>query len=331
MSDLGAQLDVVDASGAPRAALPSGRLRHTSAAAELPGVGDWVAITAPAGDAPAIVHHVLSRRTRLVRRAAGRAELEQLVAANVDTLFIVTSANRDASARRLERYLTAAWDSGAAPVVVVSKVDLVEPGELADTLAELAAVAPGVPIAQVSALTGAGLDELTARLRPGQTIALIGSSGVGKSSLVNRWLGRGHQPTLPIDDNDRGRHATTRRELFVLPGGALVIDTPGMRSFGLVDAGAGLDETFADIAALATACRFRDCQHLGEPGCAVDAAIDTGELDPARRDGLAKLTRELAAAERRRDPALAREERTRMKAINRAIRARSRADPKLRK
>jgi len=331
VADLGPQLDVVDASGAPRAAQLSGRLRHTAAGAELPGVGDWVAVAAPAGDAPAVVHAVLPRRTRFVRRAAGRGDREQVVAANVDSLFVVTSANRDASARRLERYLIAAWDSGAAPVVVVSKIDLVDPGELAATLAEIAAVAPGVPIVAVSAHTGDGLDQLAARLRPGDTIALIGSSGVGKSSLVNRWLGHDHQIVLPIDDRDRGRHATTRRELFALPGGALVIDTPGMRSFGLLDAGSGLDDTFADIAALAAACRFRDCQHLGEPGCAVDAAIDAGELDPARRDGLHKLGRELAAAERRRDPAVARDERARIRAVNRALRARSRADPKLRK
>ena len=308
VSDLGAQLDIVDGSGAPRAAQLSGRLRHTAAAAELPSVGDWVAVAAPDDDGPAVIHAVVPRRTRLVRRAAGRADREQLVAANVDTLLIVTSANRDASARRLERYLTAAWDSGAAPVVVVSKVDLIGAGELADTLAELAA-----------------------RLRPGTTVALIGSSGVGKSSLLNHWLGRTHQAIAPIDDNDRGRHATTRRELFALPGGALVIDTPGMRSFGLLDTGAGLDDAFADIAELSAGCRFRDCQHTGEPGCAVDAAIDAGELDPARRDGLHKLDRELAAAERRRDPALARDERTRIRALNRALRARTRADPKLRK
>jgi len=256
---------------------------------------------------------------------------EQLVAANVDTFLVVTSANRDASARRLERYLIAVRDGGAEPVIVVNKVDLVDRAELAAALAELAAVAPGVPIAPVSAHSGAGLAELAAYLAPGRTVALIGSSGVGKSSLVNRWLGRDQQATLPIDHNDRGRQATTRRELFALPGGGLVVDTPGMRLFGLLDTDTGLDDAFADIAALAARCRFRDCRHRGEPGCAVDAAIDTGALDAGRRDGLHKITRELDAAERRRDPTLARADRTRTKAINKALRARSKVDPKLRR
>ena len=343
ISNLGARLEVVDAScdaslhasfhasGAARLAQPSGRLRHSLAGDELPTVGDWVAIAASDGDDPAVIHHVLPRRTRLVRRAVGRRDEVQVVAANVDTFLIVTSANRDASARRLERYLTAAWDSGAAPVVVVSKIDLVDPRDLAALLAELATAAPGVPIAAVSAHTGDGLDALAPYLRPGHTIALIGSSGVGKSSLVNRWLGRDVQSTLPIDDNDRGRQATTRRELFALPDGGLVVDTPGMRLFGLLDTDTGLDDAFADIAALASRCRFRDCRHRGEPGCAVDAAIDIGALDAGRRDGLHKITRELDAAERRRDPALAREARARSKAIHKALRARARVDPKLRR
>lgn len=332
ISDLGARLEVVDAGGAPRLAQLSGRLRHTLSARERPVVGDWVAIAAPAGpDERAVVHHVLPRTSQLIRRAAGRAEREQVVAANIDTCFVVTSANRDASARRLERYLTAVWDSGAAPVVVVSKIDLVGDRELAAVLAALAAVAPGVPILPVSAHTGAGLDALAAHLGPARTVALIGSSGVGKSSLVNHWLGRDHQAVLPIDANDCGRHATMRRELFAVPGGGLVIDTPGMRSFGLLDTDTGLGDAFADIAELAARCRFRDCQHQGEPGCAIDAAIEAGELDPGRRDGLHKLARELAAAELRRDPAAAREERARMKAFSKALRARIRVDPKLRR
>jgi ribosome biogenesis GTPase len=332
ISDLGARLEVVDASGEPRLAQLSGRLRHTLPARERPVVGDWVAIAAPAGpDEPAVVHGVLPRTSQLVRRAAGRAEREQVVAANVDTCLVVTSANRDASARRLERYLTAVWDSGAAPVVVVSKIDLVGDRELAAVIAALAAVAPGVPILPVSARTGTGLAALAGHLRPGRTVALIGSSGVGKSSLLNHWLGRDHQAVLPVDANDRGRHATTRRELFALPGGGLVIDTPGMRSFGLVDTDTGLGDAFADLGEIAARCRFRDCQHRGEPGCAIDAAIDAGELDPGRRDGLHKLTRELAAAELRRDPLAAREERARIKAVNKALRARTRVDPKLRR
>jgi ribosome biogenesis GTPase len=330
LSGLGSRLEVVTASHPLRLAQLSGRLRHALRPHQLPTVGDWVAIADPGEfDQPAIVHHVLPRETQLVRRAAGRHDAEQVVAANVDTFFVVTSPNRDANPRRLERYLTAAWDSGAVPVVVVNKIDLCDAAELAGALAALARVAPGVAIHPVSAHLGTGQGELAAYLRPGHTIALIGSSGVGKSSLVNCLLGRDQQAVQPIDDNDRGRHATTRRQLFALPEGGLVIDTPGMRSFGLLDTGGGLDETFADVTELAAACRFRDCQHRGEPGCAIDAAIDAGELDPARRDGLHKLERELASAERRRAPALVREQRTRSKAIHKALRARTKVPPKL--
>jgi ribosome biogenesis GTPase len=332
VSDRGFRLEVVDASGAPRLAVPSGRLRHTSAGAALPAVGDWVAVAAAHGPAdPVVIHGVLPRRTQLIRRAAGRSDRDQVIATNIDTVLVVTSANRDARARRLERQLTAVWDSGAAAVVVVSKSDLVDAAALAAILADIAASAPSVPVIAVSVRSGAGLAELAALLRPAHTVALMGSSGVGKSSLVNHWLGVDHQLILPIDADDRGRHATTRRELFALPGGALVIDTPGMRSFGLLDTDTGLDETFADVTALAANCRFRNCQHHGEPGCAVEAAIDAGELDPERRDSYDQLVRELVTAARRRDPALARDELNRLKARNRALRARSRIDPKLRR
>ncbi len=331
LSDLGAHLEVVTASCPARIAQPSGRLRHTLLPHQLPAVGDWIAIADP-GDPnePAIAHHVLPRRSQLVRRAAFRDD-EQIVAANVDTFFVVTSANRDANPRRIERYVAAVWSSGAAPVVVVNKTDLCSAAELVDELAGLAAVAPGVPIIAVSAHSHTGLRELAAYCRPGHTIALVGSSGVGKSSLVNCLLGNDQQAVLPVDDNDRGRHATTRRQLFALSAGGLVIDTPGMREFGLLDAGDGLDEAFADVTALAAACRFRDCRHGGEPGCAVEAAIDAGDLDPSRLDGLHKLERELASAERRRDQALARAERLRSKTVNKAMRARSKVDPKLRR
>lgn len=306
----------------------SGKLRHDSLERELPAVGDWVAIA----DDPhglATVHKVLPRRTELVRRAAGERDVEQVVAVNVDTFFIVTSANRDANPRRLERYLTAVWDSGAKPFVVINKIDLASAEEVRREIAALSAHAPGAPIAGVSAHTGEGVDELVSSVGVGETFALIGSSGVGKSSLVNRLLGTATQAVLGIDENDRGRHATTHRELFALPNGRLAIDTPGMRSFGLLDSDSGLEQTFSDISAFADRCRFRDCKHHDEPGCAVLAAIETGELSGERLESAHKLERELAAIERRRDPALLRADKARWKAIHMGQRARKKVDPKL--
>lgn len=306
----------------------SGKLRHEAPPQELPTVGDWVAVSEDEGDV-ATVHRVLPRRTALVRRAAGKADREQVVAANVDVFFVVTSANRDANPRRLERYLAAVWESGARAAVVVNKADLVAPDELAGEITRLAAYAPRTPIVGVSAHTGTGLQELMSLVEPRQTFAMIGSSGVGKSSLVNRMLGAERQAVLEVDDNARGRHTTTHRELFALPGGRLAIDTPGMRSFGLLDAEAGLEEVFADVEGHAATCRFRDCGHHGEPGCAVIAAIDAGELEPERLASAHKLERELLAIERRRDPALLREHKSRWKAVHMGQRARKKVDPKL--
>lgn len=319
-SVLGSQLTI--AGIAPERAELSGRLRHELRDEQRPTVGDWVAVTVD-DHASAIVHAVLPRRTQLIRRAAGtRGEL-QVVAANVDTFFVVTSANRDANARRIERYLAAIAPSGASAVIVVNKIDLCDD---ADTvIAQLAAHAPTIG---VSAATGANLDAIRAHLAPGKTVAFVGMSGVGKSSLVNRLLAHERQPTLAIDDNDRGRHATTRRELLLLPDDqGIVIDTPGMRSFGVTDED-GLTDVFDDVASFAATCRFRDCRHGNEPGCGVAAALDDGTLDPARLAAFEKLEREAAAAERRRDPVLARQARQHWRAINKEQRARAKHDPK---
>ena len=339
-----------------RLATVSGRLLHHSAPHELPTTGDWVAISDGAeADQLAVVHEVLPRHTAMLRRAAGRRGQGQCVAANVDVFLIVTSANRDANARRLERYLAAVWDGGARPILVVNKVDLCPPAEREALLAELAAAAPHVELLTVSAHTGEGVEALldaalalTRGLVP--TLALVGMSGVGKSSLVNRLLERASdrpfdQPpsdaltapaqqllhTLPIDDNDRGRHATTRRELFCIsrPSGDLVvIDTPGMRSLGLVEDEGGLETSFAEITELSAGCRFADCSHRDEPGCAVRQAIADGELDPDRLASLHKLEREVRASEARRDPSLAGNAKRRMKTIHMAQRARYKIDPK---
>ncbi|MEZ4361159.1 MAG: ribosome small subunit-dependent GTPase A [Kofleriaceae bacterium] len=319
----------------------AGRLRHELRAdLEAPAVGDWVAVVDGATpDEPAVLHQVLPRQTALVRRAAGRREDAQLVAANVDTFLVVTSANRDANARRVERYVAAVWDSGARPLIVLNKADLCTPAQLDELRDELGRAAPGVPVLAVSAATGEGFDEMMraateARADGSQTLALIGMSGVGKSSLVNRLLeaagAQATQLTLPIDHVDRGRHSTTRRELFFLPDGTAVLDTPGMREFGLVEDEGGLAAGFSDVADLASSCRFADCEHRGEPGCAVRAAIARGELDPDRVAALRKLEREVERAELRNDPASIVHGKRRMKSIHQAQRARRKVDPKLR-
>lgn len=325
VANAGARLRIIGARTS-QASL-SGKLRHEALPHELPTVGDWVAVSeTPDG---ATIHRVLPRRTCLRRRAAGARDDEQVVAANVDVFFIVTSANRDANPRRLERYLAAIWESGAQPIVVINKIDLVSAADLLDEIMRLAAHAPHVPVVGVSAHRGDGLRELVSQVAPGQTFAVVGSSGVGKSSLVNRLLGTDQQAVLAVDENDRGRHATTHRELFALPDGRLAIDTPGMRSFGLVDAEAGLERAFADIQRYATTCRFRDCRHQGEPGCAVVAAIESGDLEFDRLANAHKLERELEAVDRRRDPALLREHKARWRTVHMAQRARKKADPKL--
>jgi ribosome biogenesis GTPase / thiamine phosphate phosphatase len=325
ISHLGAYVVIDGAPPSHRAEL-SGRLRHELALVDRPTVGDWVAI---APGSPAIIHRVLPRRTALVRRAAGTRGEHQAVVANVDLVVVVTSANRDANPRRLERYLAAIRDSGAAAAIAINKIDLCSADELAEVAAALEPAVRGVPIAAISAATGAGLAELTGLLRPRETVVLVGMSGVGKSSLVNRLAGDARQAVLPIDDDDRGRHATSRRDLVALPGGGLLIDTPGMRSFGLVDDDGGLADEFAEIHEAAAQCRFRDCRHEGEPGCAVAAAIDEGRLDGERLVSLRKLDREAAAARRRGDPGATSRAKRQWRTVHMAMRARKKVDPKL--
>ena len=261
----------------------------------------------------------------MIRRAADTDGTPQVVAANVDVICIVTSANRDLNPRRIERYLTAVWESGATPVVVLNKVDLV--ADVAPLIDTIASVAMAVPIVQVSAFTGVGIDALRAQVGRGRTVGLVGSSGVGKSSLINRLVGRDVQLVSDIREDDaRGRHTTTRRELVLLPGGGVLVDTPGMRELGLTEDGGGVDTAFAYVAELARDCRFNDCLHETEPGCAVQSALVSGALDADRLRSYRKLQRETAAAERRRDPVLAENERRRWKTIHKEMRAFSKAD-----
>ncbi|MDR3511401.1 MAG: ribosome small subunit-dependent GTPase A [Caulobacteraceae bacterium] len=283
------------------AAEPTGRLLH--AGGDYPVAGDWVAAAEHPGGAS--IHAVLPRRTAFVRRAANTSHEAQVVAANVDVALLTASLNADFNPRRLERYLAAAWQSGARPVVVLTKADLSPDLDAARAAAE--AVAFGEPVVCVSALTGEGLAALLAHLAAGETAVLLGSSGVGKSTLVNALMGEGRMDTGAIRQDDaRGRHTTTHRELVRLPGGALLLDTPGMRELGLWDAEEAVGALFEDVEAIAGSCRYSDCGHRSEPGCAVRAALETGALDPGRWAGWRKLQKELAFQARQSDP-LARE------------------------
>ncbi|MCP4655816.1 MAG: ribosome small subunit-dependent GTPase A [bacterium] len=299
-------------------AVPAGHLRHhAEGAEELPAVGDWVAVHRPDPIGAALVEAVLPRRTRLSRKVAGERAVEQLVAANIDVVFLVMGLDGDYNLRRLERLLVMAGDSGARPVVVLNKADLGPPPET--RTAEVKAVAPGVPVVVSSALEGrlAGLDPY---LKPRETVVLVGSSGVGKSTLINRLSGREVLRTAAVRaGDDRGRHTTTHRQLVALPNGSLLIDNPGIRELQLWSAGDGLDDAFEDIGALAAGCRFRDCTHTREPGCAVRAAVDAGVLDPRRLANLSDLDREVRALEQRRDVRLQRQEGRRVGRLYRSV------------
>ena len=302
----------------------AGRLYDESASpADLPAVGDWVAVAARPGESSGTVQAVLPRRTKFSRKTAWQAAEEQVLAANVDVVLIVTSLNEDLNLRRLERYLTLAWESGARPVFVLTKADLAEDVEAA--VQEVEAIAFGVPVVAISSVTGAGLDTLRSHLGAGVTAALLGSSGVGKSTLVNTFAGEELLATREIRDDGRGRHTTTRRELIQLPDGSLVIDTPGMREIQLWVADEGLEEAFEDVTELFARCRFSDCSHDSEPGCAVKEAIAEGTLSTERWESYLKLQRELAHLERRIDKRAAAEERKRWKAVSVFARNASRA------
>lgn len=309
----------------------AGKLRHElkgpGGAAGYPAVGDWVALRPSTGDGRAVIHAILPRKSKFSRKTPGHRTEEQVVAANVDTIFLVSGLDGDFNPRRIERYLTAAWDSGAQPVVVLNKVDRCDDPE--GCLLEAQSIAMGVPVHRVSALTGENVGELASYLGPGQTVGLLGSSGVGKSTLTNRLLGREVQRTAEVrEGDDRGRHTTTHRELFVAPTGGLLIDTPGLREIQLWEGDQGIESAFADVEELAEGCRFADCQHQGEPGCAVEAAAESGELPPERLESYRKLQRELRQIQIRQDEIARIQEKKKSKTLQRALREHYRLKPR---
>jgi ribosome biogenesis GTPase / thiamine phosphate phosphatase len=283
-----------------RLARVAGRLRHQAGArADFPAVGDWVAIEAPHHGGDARIRAVLPRSSRFSRKAAGDPTEEQVIAANIDTVFLVAGLDHDFNPRRLERYLLVAGESGASPVVILNKADLVADAEA--RIAEVRSLAPGVPVYAVSCRMPETLEPIRQHLGPGRTGALLGSSGVGKSTIVNRLIGEDLLQTEEVRASDsRGRHTSTNRQLVLVPDVGLVIDTPGLRELQLWDAG-GWAETFADLAALAERCRFRDCRHRQEPGCAVVAAVEAGALPASRHESYLKLSAEQEQLERQQD------------------------------
>lgn len=295
----------------------SGRLRHLAVGrADFPAVGDWVALRVSTDAGPAVIEAVLERTNQLSRKSAGESGEEQLLAANLDILFLVTSLNLDLNPRRLERFLAAASLPGCQPVLLLTKSDLCD-SPLA-VVADLRARLGDVAVHAVSALTGDGLDALVPYLSGARTAAMLGTSGVGKSTLLNRLLGLDRQAVTPVrSDDDRGRHTTTRRELVALPSGGLLIDSPGIRELQLWAEGADVDAAFDDVARLAEDCPFTDCSHVHEPRCEVLRALAEGRLDQARYDSFLKLRRELAHEEARTDGRAARERKSQERQIHR--------------
>jgi ribosome biogenesis GTPase len=301
-------------------AVRSGRLTHRATSrGELPAVGDWVVVRKRPDENRGAIVAVLPRRSWFSRRMAGHVTDEQVVAANVDVVFVVMALDMDFSLRRLERYLLLARESGAAPVVLLTKPDVAD--DVPARVSEVTALTGDVPVHVVSPKLGQGLDEVAMYLPPGKTGALLGSSGVGKSTIINRLVGRDVQRTRDIRASDsKGRHTTTHRELVFLPNGGFIIDTPGMRELQLWDVGEAVSEkTFDDIEALAGGCRFSDCRHRDEPGCAVKAAVAEGRLSAARHESYLKLHDELGYLARQQDERAQLEAKRRSKIMGKAL------------
>lgn len=302
---------------------PTGKLK----AGNLPAVGDWVAVQPDSDGEGGTILATLPRKTGFSRKAPGRTTSEQVIAANIDHIFLLVGLDQDFNLRRIERYLTLIYNSGASPVIVLNKADLCP--EADDLMAEAESVAPGVPVHPVSALKGTGVEALSAYLKRGSTAAFLGSSGVGKSTLINRLAGEERMLVRDVREGDgKGRHTTTHRELIVLEEGGALIDTPGMREVQVWGSREGLQESFPEIETMAEDCRFKDCRHEAEPGCRILENLESGELDVERYQSYIKLRKEFENLEFRRSESARQEEKRRGRRFSRMVREVNRLNPK---
>ncbi|MEW6736115.1 MAG: ribosome small subunit-dependent GTPase A [Acidobacteriota bacterium] len=296
----------------------SGRMRHQAISrVDLPAVGDWVVLSIRIDEQRATIHQVLPRKSKFSRKVKEKRTVEQIVAANIDTLFLVVGLDNDFNLRRIERYLILAWESGARPIILLNKADLCR--ELDARMAAVESVAAGVPICLLSAANNEGLEALGEFIKAGETISLVGSSGVGKSTIINCLLGKQYQRVQEVREHDhRGKHTTSYRELILLPSGGLIIDTPGMRELQLWTSEKGFQDAFDEIETLNRSCRFRNCQHQDEPGCAIKESLEDGSLDIERFNNYQKLQRELHYLQIRQDQRSALAEKAKWKKIHQA-------------